>query len=201
MLCILIPSPFIRRVFHIEYWGGGAAKVSLVRKSCCLVRVYQSNSSCLPSVSIYKSVTTVARSNFQVWHQVLLEMSVIVRSRPHIRVKKRMVGVGCVRVRVSGRIAAGVAVVQCVSPGEEAKVQQVCLGAVAAALTVSVKVKVLHLHEPLGPELPPHPLTEHGQVDQLSCRDGRRGTVHINSLAGQNPQMFFGTDSVEDDTS
>lgn len=140
---------------------------------------------------------TVARSNLQVWHQVLLEMSVIVRSRPHIRVKERMVRVGCVRVRVSGRIAAGVAVVQRVSPGEEAKVQQACLGAVAAALTVSVKVKVLRLHEPLGPELPAHPLAEHGQVDQLSCRDGRRGTVHISGLLQRTlktcrakPQMF-----------
>lgn len=26
MLCILIPGPFIRRVFHIEHWGGGAVK-------------------------------------------------------------------------------------------------------------------------------------------------------------------------------
>lgn len=76
------------------------------------------------------------------------------------------------RVRVSGRLAAGVAVFQSVSPGEEAKVQQACRGAAAAAaLAVSVVINILHLHEPLGPEPPSHPLAEHGQVDQLSCKD------------------------------
>lgn len=114
------------------------------------------------------SISTTAGSNLQVRHHVLFKLSVIVRSRANVRVKERVIRVG--RVRVSRRVAPGIAVLQRVSPREEAKVQLACVGTVAAALAVTVIIKVLHLHEPLGPELPPHPLTEHGQVDELSCR-------------------------------
>lgn len=86
-------------------------------------------------------------------------------------------------MRVSRRVAAGVAVVQRVSPGEEAKDQLACVGTAAAALAaLAVVVKVLHLHEPLGPELPPHPLTEHGQVDELSCRGQKMDAAHTSKL-------------------
>lgn len=76
---------------------------------------------------------------------------------------------------------AGVAVVQSVGPGEEA-----CGGdaaAAAAALTVSVVVEILHLHEPLGPEPPPHPVAEHGQVDELPCKDITAGFTFTDNMS------------------
>lgn len=135
-----------------------------------------------PHVSnVLPPLSTVAGSDLQVRHRVLFKLGVIVRSRPHVRVKERVIGVR--RVRVSRRVAAGVAVVQRISPGEKAKVQLACVGTVTAALTaVAIVVKVLHLHEPLGPELPPHPLAEHGQVDELSCRGQKMDAVHTSNL-------------------
>lgn len=82
-----------------------------------------------------------------------------------------MVGVGAVCVRVCRQVTAGITVVERVSPGEEAKVQQAFWGTAPAALAASIVVEILHVDKPLRPEPPPYPLTEHRQVDQLSCRE------------------------------
>lgn len=66
-------------------------------------------------------------------------------------------------------MAAAITVVQSVSPGEEAEVQRACRRATTtAAVAVAFIIKVLQLHKPLRPELPTHPLAEHGKVDQLT---------------------------------
>lgn len=125
----------------------------------------------IPSASARRGAQL--RSNLQLRHQVLFQLGVVVRARAHVRVEERVVGVGAVRVRVSRQLAAGVALVQGVSPGEEAEVQQAFRRAGPAALAVAVVVEILHVHEPLGPEPPPDPLAEHGQVDQLSWKPER----------------------------
>lgn len=84
-----------------------------------------------------------------------------------VRVWKRAPGaVGVRRVCESGWAAASA--VQSVCVWKQAAVQQVC-GSSTAAVTLSVQTKIIHIHKPLGPELPPDPLAVHGQVNQLTC--------------------------------